>query len=186
MAFFTAAIVSVLTGWCVVALIFIGTVWTRIVPADADRTMQLATSEDDSRAATDLVLVSACVISLVGVAFVLIHAGRSSGMAKATLTGLAVLAVVVSWATVQTVFTLRYAHEWWTTRAGVDFNEHEQPSYLDFAYLAFTIGMTYQVSDTDITTKTMRRTVLKHALLSFVFGTMIIAVMINVIAGLLT
>ena len=67
----------------------------------------------------------------------------------------------------------------------VDFNADELPDYLDFAYLAFTIGMTYQVSDTALHTKPMRRMALRHALLSYVFGTAIIAVAINAVAGLL-
>jgi uncharacterized membrane protein len=67
---------------------------------------------------------------------------------------------------------------------GIDFNQHDDPDYHDFAYLAFTIGMTYQVSDTDLTTRAVRRTALRHALLSYVFGTAIIAVTINVVAGL--
>ncbi|MEO7556753.1 MAG: DUF1345 domain-containing protein, partial [Acidimicrobiales bacterium] len=68
--------------------------------------------------------------------------------------------------------------------SGIDFNDDAEPDYRDFAYLAFTIGMTYQVSDTDLKTKEIRRTALRHALLSYVFGTAIIAVMINVVAGL--
>ena len=67
---------------------------------------------------------------------------------------------------------------------GVDFNEDRRPRYSDFAYLAFTIGMTFQVSDTDLTSKAMRTTALRHALLSYVFGTAIIATTINLIAGL--
>jgi uncharacterized membrane protein len=71
---------------------------------------------------------------------------------------------------------------------GVDFNDRDRsrlPDYHDFAYLAFTIGMTYQVSDTTLRTQDLRRTALRHALLSFVFGTAIIAVTINVVANLL-
>jgi uncharacterized membrane protein len=149
--------------------------------------MQLATTEDDSRTSAELILVSASLASLVGVAFVLIQASRADGTTKAVIIAVASLAVVLAWATVHTVFTLRYAHRWWSARGGVDFKEgKEEPSYVDFAYLAFTVGMTYQVSDTDITSKAMRRLVLKHALLSFVFGTTIIALMINIVAGLLS
>jgi uncharacterized membrane protein len=168
------------------AVVFIGSVWIRILPADAIRTRQLATTEDDSRTSAELILVSASLVSLVGVAFVLIQASRADGTTKAVIIAVASLAVVLAWATVHTVFTLRYAHRWWSARGGVDFKEGEEPSYVDFAYLAFTVGMTYQVSDTDITSKAMRRLVLKHALLSFVFGTTIIALMINIVAGLLS
>lgn len=175
---------AVLIGWCLAALVFTVPVWLKILPADSDTTRQLATVEDDSRVAADVVLVCASVISLVGVAFELLRASDSKGTALLATTALAVLSVVLAWATVQTVFTLRYAHLWWSARAGVDFNEDDDPDYHDFAYLAFTIGMTYQVSDTDLTTKAIRRTALRHALLSYVFGTAIIAVTINVVAGL--
>jgi uncharacterized membrane protein len=175
---------AVLIGWCIAALGFTVPVWVKILPADSDLTRRLATIEDNSRLAADIALVCASVISLVGVAFELLKASDSKGKDLFVNTALAVLSVVLAWATVQTVFTLRYAHLWWSARGGVDFNEDADPDYHDFAYLSFTIGMTYQVSDTDLTTKAIRRTALRHALLSYLFGTAIIAVTINVVAGL--
>ena len=68
---------------------------------------------------------------------------------------------------------------------GIDFNEDDPPNYLDFSYLALTIGMTYQVSDTNLTRKSIRRTALSHALLSYVFGAVIVALVINVVSSLL-
>jgi uncharacterized membrane protein len=68
--------------------------------------------------------------------------------------------------------------------AAAEFNEKDPPQYSDFAYLSFTIGMTFQVSDTNIQSKQIRRTVLRHALLSFPLGTVIIATSINLVAGL--
>jgi uncharacterized membrane protein len=99
----------------------------------------------------------------------------------------ALVTVVVSWAAVHTVFTLRYAREYYEGEdGGVDFKEPgHPPDYQDFAYLAFTVGMTFQVSDTDVTTHRMRNTVLRHALLSYLFGAVIVAMSINVVAGLL-
>ncbi len=86
-----------------------------------------------------------------------------------------------------TVFALRYAHEFYTPPVGgIDFKtEHELPDYQDFAYVAFTIGMTFQVSDTDIQACRTRRTVLRQALLAYLFGAVILAVVVNVIASLL-
>jgi uncharacterized membrane protein len=66
----------------------------------------------------------------------------------------------------------------------VDFNQDDPPRYADFAYLAFTIGMTFQVSDTDLKTTEIRATALRHALLSYLFGSVILAATINLIAGL--
>ena len=100
------------------------------------------------------------------------------------ITALAVAAVVLAWLTVHTVFTLRYARLYFQAHGGIDFHHADRPDYRDFAYVAFTVGMTYQVSDTDLTTKTVRRAALGHALLSFLFGTAIVAMTINVVAGL--
>jgi uncharacterized membrane protein len=86
------------------------------------------------------------------------------------------------------VFALRYAHVYYTEpEGGIDFKSKgaERPDYIDFAYTAFTVGMTFQVSDTDITRREMRRQVLWHALISFLFGAVILATTVNVIASLL-
>ncbi len=86
---------------------------------------------------------------------------------------------------VHTVFTLKYARLYYTgIDGGISFNEDDPPRYTDFAYLAFTVGMTFQVSDTDVSDKGIRRTILRHMLLSYVFGAVIIAVTINLVAGL--
>ena len=95
------------------------------------------------------------------------------------------VSVMLAWATVQTIFMLRYARMYYDAKdGGVDFGG-DKPDYGDFAYLAFTIGMTYLVSDTAITERAIRRVVLRHAVLSFVFATAFIAVLINVVGGLL-
>jgi uncharacterized membrane protein len=106
--------------------------------------------------------------------------------AKAYLIAICVGSVALSWATVHTIFTLRYARTYYEAPdGGIDFNEDDPPTYLDFAYLAFTIGMTFQVSDTNLTIKPIRRTALRHALLSYLFGAVIVALSINVVASLL-
>jgi uncharacterized membrane protein len=71
------------------------------------------------------------------------------------------------------------------TPGGIEFNEPDRPDYLDFAYLAFTIGMTFQVSDTNLTSKAVRRTALRHGLVSYLFGAVIIALVINIVAALI-
>jgi uncharacterized membrane protein len=109
-------------------------------------------------------------------------------MRASLITAVAVCSVALSWGTVHAVYMLKYADAFYTEDGGVDFNDRDPsrlPDYHDFAYLAFTIGMTYQVSDTTLRTQDLRRTALRHALLSFVFGTAIIAVTINVVANLL-
>ena len=96
------------------------------------------------------------------------------------------MSVVLSWATVNTVFTLRYASLYYLEGGGINFNDDRQPDYGDFAYVALTIGMTYQVSDTALAARSIRMTALRHALLSFVFVTSVVAMTINVVAGLFT
>lgn len=97
------------------------------------------------------------------------------------------LSVALSWLLIQTVYTLRYAHLYYEKPEGsVDFIQTPEPDYLDFAYLAFTIGMNYQVSDTNISQRPMRRLLLSHALLSYLYGVVIIALAINVVSGLLS
>ena len=95
--------------------------------------------------------------------------------------------MIVSWLAINVDFTLRYAHLFYSDPVGgVDFNGVDEPDYRDFAYLAFTIGMTYQVSDTNLLTSRFRRVLLSHALLSYLFGVVIIAAVINVSAGFIT
>jgi uncharacterized membrane protein len=96
-----------------------------------------------------------------------------------------VLSVVISWLVVHTLFTLRYALVYYTgNERGVDFNQTAPPRYTDFAYLAFTVGMTFQVSDTTLTTHAIRSTALRHALLSYLFGSLILAATVNLVASL--
>jgi uncharacterized membrane protein len=120
------------------------------------------------------------------VGLLLVRAGQASGAEKAYLITLGVVSVALSWLLVHTVFTLRYARTYYgAPEGGIDFNEDDPPNYLDFAYLSLTIGMTFQVSDTNLTTKAMRRVALIHALLSYLFGAVIVALVINVVSSLL-
>lgn len=176
--------VAVLAGWDTVAAIFVVWVVWMAHGEDSAATAMLATREDDSRAAADVLLVGASLASLAGVGAALVKASHEGGTTEAAITALAVLTVVLSWTAVHVVFTLRYARLYYSERGGIEFNEDAEPDYHDFAYLALTIGMTYQVSDTELTTKSVRRTVTRHALLSYVFGTFVVAVTINVVAGL--
>ncbi len=176
-----------LIGWDVVAAVFCTWVWLSVVPQDAPQTFAHAVRENPSRALADLVLLVAAVASLiaVAVAVVLVEAGNAKGSMKLWEIGLGVVSVAASWTLVHTVFTLKYARLYYTgTDGGISFNEDDPPRYTDFAYLAFTVGMTFQVSDTDVSDKDIRRTILRHMLLSYVFGAVIIAVTINLVAGL--
>lgn len=169
------------------AALFVASVWLLVARFTPDQTATHATREDTSRVPTSVLLVTASVASLVGVGFDLIKADQAHSAGKAALTIVAVLTVAVSWSLVHTVFALRYAHEYYTPPVGgIDFKtDDEEPDYQDFAYVAFTVGMTFQVSDTDIQARRTRRTVLRQALLAYLFGAVIVAVVVNVIASLL-
>lgn len=172
-------------GWDAAAATFLSWTWWIIWPLDAADTASHATREDPSRATSDVLLLGAAVASLAAVALILAQSGGSKGVAGDLQAGLGVLTVLVAWLVVHTVFSLRYARLYYTgPDGGVDFNQHDKPCYSDFAYLGFTIGMAFQVSDTDLTNRSMRATVLRHGLLSYLFSTVIVATTINLVAGL--
>ena len=180
------AVIAPQGGWDVAALVYLVWMWWRVGPADADRTAAFAVREDASAAVSDVVLLLASVASIAGVGD-LILLGSASGdpVSRGPAIALALASVVLSWAVVHTIFMLRYARLYYVgADGGIDFNQKEPPRYLDFAYLAFTVGMTFQVSDTNLETPRIRATALRHALLSYLFGAVIIAVTINLVAGL--
>lgn len=174
---------ALLAGWIVTAAVFVAWVWVTLGPLDATATKRHATREDPSRTTADLLLLGAGVTSLAGVALALLKGASAPSWAD-PVNALVLATVASSWGTIHTVFALRYADLYYARGGGVDFNGDGEPDYRDFAYLAFTIGMTFQVSDTAVTERAMRRTVLRHALLSYLFGVVIIAATINVVAGL--
>jgi len=194
LAVITAAIaVGAGATWSVAALgaedaaaaVFLIAVSASIAGADAAATARLARAEDASRAGAEAVLLGAGVASLLAVFFTLAQAGHSGAPGRGLMTALAIASVALAWLSVHTVFLLRYARIYFTPPdGGIDFGD-EPPDYGDFAYLALTIGMTFQVSDTDLTAKRVRRVALHHALLSYLFGTVIVAITVSSVAGLL-
>jgi uncharacterized membrane protein len=174
-----------LVSWALTAAIFVAWVWISIWGLDADRTARYAAPEDPTRAAADFLILTASVVSLVAVGFVLGRATSSEGAEQTLLALLGVASVVLSWTVVHTVYTLGYARMYYAgTDGGVDFHGDGPPRYSDFAYLAFTIGMTFQVSDTEVETAAFRAAVLRQSLLSFLFVTGILATTVNLIANL--
>jgi uncharacterized membrane protein len=182
-AFVTPWQVAVLAAWAGTMVVYVGWVWLSVGHLNADATRRVAMREDSSRVAADVVLILANLVNLVGVAFALVEASGRSRLEAGLISGFVVLSVSLSWTAVHTVFALRYARLYYDEGGGIEFGA-EPPDYSDFAYLAFTIGMTYQVSDTPLTSKRLRRTALRHTLLSYLFGVVIAATIINVIAGL--
>lgn len=176
------AVSAALGGWSVAALVHAVWSWSFLWPLDAAQTRGHATREEPTRVVAHAIVLVACLVSLVGVVVVLTGTqgpGRALGIV-ASLT-----AVVSSWIAVHTLYTVRYALLWYSEPVGgIDFNQHAPPSYSDFGYLALTVAMSFATSDPNITDSVMRRLVLVHALLSYLFGTFLVAVLINVLAGI--
>jgi uncharacterized membrane protein len=185
-AFFTVTQAAALIGWDVAAISYLLGLWLTIGHLEPEATQRRATRLDPSRGVADAIVVSAGVAILAAVALALARAGTAHGGTKAYLLAIGLASVVFSWLAVHTVFTLTYARLYYGDEVGgIDFNDQESPDYVDFAYLAFTIGMTFQVSDTDLTAKAVRRAALRHALVSYLFGAVIVALVINIVASLL-
>lgn len=172
-------------GWDLGAAVFVSWTWIAITPMDAAATAAHATREDPTRGVSDLIVLAAALASLAAVFVLLFGAESAHGDTRGTLAVFGLVSVAMSWLTVHTLFTLRYALLYYSgTDGGIDFNQSEPPRYTDFAYLAFTLGMTFQVSDTDLQDHAVRVTALRHALLSYVFGSVILAATINLVVSL--
>jgi uncharacterized membrane protein len=174
-------------GWIVAAVAYVIWTWLIVGRLDAVQSARHATryGEDDSTPwIIDLTVLLASVASLGGVGYLL--AAESTGGIWAAVIG--ALSVAAAWVTVHTVYMLSYARLYYTgDEGGIDFHESEgyRPDYGDFAYLAFTLGMTYQVSDTDLVDRRIRMAALRHALLSFLLGAIVLAIVINLGASLI-
>ncbi|WP_051087315.1 MULTISPECIES: DUF1345 domain-containing protein [unclassified Leifsonia] len=175
---------AIIAGWAAACIVYIAWVWLSVWRLDGASTKDHATLEDPGRRTTDLVLLLASLASVVAVVYILVDAKTLKGGAQLGVALLAVVSVALSWTLVHTVYALRYARIFYRTGGGIDFNQKEPPRYSDFAYLAFTLGMTFQVSDTNIQNAYIRATVLRHTLLSYLFGTVIVAATVNLVAGL--
>jgi uncharacterized membrane protein len=177
----SSVVAAVLGGWATTGLVYAVWTWSFCWPLDAEQTRTHATREEPTRFATHAIVLVAGVMSLVGVGVVLATHDRGRVVALAA----ALVAVVASWTSLHTVYAMRYARMWFTPPAGgIDFHQAEPPRYSDFAYVAFTVAMSFAMSDPDVGSSDLRRTVLAHALLSYTFGTVIVALLVNVVAGL--
>ncbi|MET3812588.1 DUF1345 domain-containing protein [Arthrobacter sp. UYEF3] len=172
-------------GWAAASLTYLIWVWAVIGQLQSEATAAHARREDPGRAASDGMVLTATLASFAGVALILLDASNATGGAKAAVIAMALGSVALSWVLVHTLYTLRYASIYYRDANGVDFNEDKRPRYLDFAYLAFTVGMTFQVSDTDLKTDAIRTTVLRQALLSYLLGAIVLATTINLVSGLI-
>jgi uncharacterized membrane protein len=184
-AVFTPWQLAALAGWCFAALVLLLWIMGEIRQADAARTREWAGPEAHSHRGAGIVITVTAVVSLVGMALGLVKA-RQVGQPweEVLLTVASVFTVALSWCVVHTMYGLRYAHLYYRGQTGgIDFHDVGPPDYRDFMYLAFTIGMSFAVSDPDINDRTIRRAVTEHALVSYLFGAVIVGLTINVMAG---
>jgi uncharacterized membrane protein len=172
-----------IVAWVVATLVVLTWAWRTIWPQDAAGTERLAECEARSRT-TDTAVLVAAVVSLGAVALAVVRSEGGGGTAAAAVL-LSLTGAVLSWCLVNTVFALKYARVYYLEDEGdIDFNQPEPPAYSDFAYFAFTIGMSFGPGEVAPTTTQIRRIALGHALLSYAFGTGIVAVTINLVANL--
>lgn len=175
---------GVLAGLMVAAATYTGWTYLALHPLDAAQTQAHVQQEDTGRALTDT--VGALVVGADVAMVVLLLATHQKGAATIDAI-LAVGAVALSWFLLHTLFVGRYARMYYadTGAGGIDFNEAGYaPTYADFTYFSFNLGMTFQVSDTAVSKPEIRRVVLRHCLLSYFFATGITACVINLVVGL--
>ena len=171
---------SPLLGWTTTGILYSSITWLSIGRMTASETAEHATREAPGGWAVHILLTVAAIASLAGIAILIIRPPNSQVAAASV----ALLVIIASWMTVQTINALRYAREYYRTGTGVDFHTSDPPCYIDFAYMAFTVGMSFAISDTDLQSTSMRRIALWHALLAYLFGTIFVAGLVNILVGL--
>lgn len=175
-----------LVSWTVTVAVLLTWVWWMSWPQDSEGTKRLAEQESSTRS-TDVWLLAAAVASLAMVVVALVQSGSQRNPTAVASVLLSVVSVALSWALVNTVYAFKYARLYYLDEpdtGGIDFKQKEAPTYSDFAYLAFTVGMSFAVSETEPMTTRIRRIALGHALLSYTFGTGVLAVAINLVTNL--
>jgi uncharacterized membrane protein len=174
-------------GWIVAAAVYLVWTWSVVLPMDSDQTLAHVRHrrEDGTARVSHLVILVASIAGLAGVGYLLAAASGGQRHIGEALVG--ILSVIASWFTVHTTFTLRYALLYYSDDESEPISYHQneyRPCYKDFAYLAFTVGMTYQVSDTDLGSPRIRGSVLTQALVSFILGAVVLASTVNLVLTL--
>jgi uncharacterized membrane protein len=184
--------VHIVSGWDAAGLSLLSLAWWRIYRDDAVQTRRHAAKEDPGRRIVWLIVLLASTVSLFAAGFVMrkAHSIAPSESAFSVLLGLCLTAVASAWALTHTAYTLRYAHLYYRDdeegEGGLEFPGKLEPDSFDFAYFAFTLGMCFQTSDVAVTSRNIRRAVLAHALLSFLYNTVVLALAFNLVLGFLS
>jgi len=178
-------------AWDVFSFCLLSLYWFIFYKSKATHIRQMAAVEDTSRVVIFIVTLICTTASMLAV-ILLLTTKHETSLSKVLHLAVAITGMVLSWSLVHTVFAVRYAHLYYadhktkpnTHAGGLDFPDESTPDFVDFAYFSFVLGMTFQVSDVSITSRKIRRMVLWHSLISFGYNAVIIALTINVIAGL--
>jgi uncharacterized membrane protein len=173
---------AVLAGIASAETLFVVFGWIVLWPMAATATHENARREDFRPVAEEIVVVAAGLAGLLGIVMLLVGGDADTGDAAVAVWG-----VFMAWAALHLMYASRYAALYYAAGAGgIDFNSEEPPAYRDFLYFSYNLGMTYQVSDTNVSRSAIRVVVLRHALLSYVFGTSILATSINLVVGIVS
>ncbi|MEP6928178.1 MAG: DUF1345 domain-containing protein [Ginsengibacter sp.] len=181
----------VMIGWDTFSLCLIIMSWITFFITTSQQIREQATVQDSSRVLIFGTVLVSTFASFLAVLLLLISKKEYKNSETLHLV-IAIAGMLLSWILIHTIFALRYAHIFYgddkakpqTHAAGLEFPDDKKPDYLDFAYFSFVLGMTFQVSDVQVTSKRLRRLVMLHGILSFGFNTIMIALTINIIAGL--
>jgi uncharacterized membrane protein len=176
-------VTRMLIGWDVFAAVYIVLVYVMMWQSEHRGIRRRAVLQDDGRFLILLVTALGAFASIAAIVFEL--GAKDRGVMQL---GLATLTIALSWAVVHTAFALHYAHDYYrgARPGGLQFpsgDKQDHADYWDFVYFSFVIGMTAQVSDVGITDKTIRRTATVHGIISFVYNTALVALMVNIAAS---
>jgi uncharacterized membrane protein len=175
---------GLLSGWLTGALVVDVWLWATIWHLDAGATRSHVKEEDPGRRTAGVIAVICSLASVGAIGYLLLQRASNTRLVVIQA-ALCVVAIVVAWFTVHTVFTVRYAHVYYTEpEGGFDFHQRQPPRYSDFAYVAFTVGMSYAISDTDVGKPEIRREALVHALISYLLGAVVLGATINLLVSL--
>jgi uncharacterized membrane protein len=181
------AVARVLIGWDVGVSIYLVAAAAVMASCSTVASIKRNASIQDEGAFGILVLAVVAALASLGAIFAQLTVLKADDPYYGLYIALAIVTVVLSWTFTHTIFALHYAHEFYGEGAhdkGLKFPDDDQPDYWDFVYFSFVVGMTFQVSDVAITQKSTRRMVVAHGALSFFFSTAIVAMMVNIAAGL--
>ncbi|MEE1816836.1 MULTISPECIES: DUF1345 domain-containing protein [unclassified Streptomyces] len=176
---------GVLAGIAAAETLFVISGWIALWPMDAATTHHNVRREHFRPVVEELLVVMASLAGLVAIVVLLLigHTSVSHAAAATALCG-----VFMAWAGLHLTYATRYAYLYYALKpgGGINFNSPNPPKYSDFLYFSFNLGMTYQVSDTNVSSQTVRSVVLRHCLLSYLFGASILATTINLVTGIVT